>query len=328
MAGFWNLSNSQLHDLNGKPYPGAKAYFYAADSLTKITVYRDYGLGTAHPNPVEADGNGYFPAVFLDETDEFFRQRITTQGGSPIQGTDLPVLPIIGPSGGGGGSEVPVDANAIFKTGDTLWLDVTGTRDGWVRDNGRTIGSATSGATERANSDCELLYLFGWAAGWSVVGGAGATAAADWAANKPITLPDKRGRGPMGVDDMGNTSASRLSGATFSTGDATTAGSVGGAATRQIQRTNLPNESLTTTIAAGQGAHTHGPGLGDLFYVFDTGAPNAAGPINSGGTASAGSIGLTASSTLPQMTGTTPMGSGTYFEIMQPFVLGTFYRKL
>jgi len=320
MAGFWNLSNSQLHDLNGKPYPGAKAYFYAADSLTKITVYRDYGLGTAHPNPVEADGNGYFPAVFLNETDEFFRQRITTRAGVTIQGTDLPVIPIIGPSGGGGGSEVPVDPTALFQTGDLIWLDASGSRSGWVRDNGRTIGSATSGASERANSDCEALFLFGWAAGWSVVGGAGATAAADWAANKPITLPDKRLKLPAGVADMGNTALTLSNVVPFSSGDSTTVGSVGGESVGAISGAQLPVTNLTFT------------GTTETLTVTDIGG---GGFLVSSGfqTGIAGTGALLGVVGSPRVTITpkgsiSSFGSGAFINKMPPFVLGTFYRKL
>lgn len=319
MAGFWNLSNSQLHDLNGKPYPGAKAYFYAADSLNKITVYRDYGLGTAHPNPVEADGNGFFPAVFLDETDQFFRQRITTRSGGTIQGTDLPVIPIIGPSGGGGGSQVPVDANALFKTGDLIWLDTSGTRAGWVRDNGRTIGSATSGATERANSDCELLYLFGWAAGWSVVGGSGVSASADWAANKPITLPDKRFRMPCGVADMGNSAISISSIVPFNSGgNSTTAGSLGGERTAPITQENLPAVSPTFTGSPVVAVVTNAAG----GFLATTGFGTTTGATGLSGNVITPTITVTAAGTI------SALGSGTEINKMPAFVLGTFYRKL
>lgn len=97
MAGFWHLSHHQMRDPNGRVYAGAKANFFEAATLNRITVYQDYGLGTAHPNPVEANSSGIFPPVFLDEADGFYRQSITTSGGVIIPGTNVGTLPIIGP---------------------------------------------------------------------------------------------------------------------------------------------------------------------------------------------------------------------------------------
>lgn len=69
--------------------------------------------------------------------------------------------------------------------------------DGWVRAHGGSIGSAASGATERANADTLALYVMlweNWSANITVDGGAGSTAEADFAANKKLTLPDLRGQ--------------------------------------------------------------------------------------------------------------------------------------
>ncbi len=206
-----------MRDVNGGVYAGAKAYFFEADTLAPIVVYADYGLGTAHPNPVAANSSGIFPPVFFDETDGFYRQRVTTSGGVIIPGTDVGTLPIIGPSVGGGGSEVPVDPNSLFATGMVTWIDQIGTKAGWVRDNGRTLGAATSGASERANSDTEALFLFLYGNFSNTIcpvsGGRGASAAADWAANKTITLPNKRGFVLGGLEDMGNTASGAWTGA-------------------------------------------------------------------------------------------------------------------
>jgi hypothetical protein len=105
-----------------------------------------------------------------------------------------------------------VDATTVFATGDLKHRYQDGVISGWVRANGNTIGSATSGATERANADCQSLFQYLWTNDTSltVSTGRGASAAADWAANKTITLPDMRGRTLAGMDTMGSTNASRI----------------------------------------------------------------------------------------------------------------------
>lgn len=69
---------------------------------------------------------------------------------------------------------------------------------GWVAANDGTIGDPSSGATTRANQDAWQLYSLIWnnfLDNWApVVGGRGATAIADFAANKPITLTRNLGR--------------------------------------------------------------------------------------------------------------------------------------
>lgn len=69
---------------------------------------------------------------------------------------------------------------------------------GWVWANGGTIGSASSGATNRANSDCHDLFIHIWKeaddADCPVLGGRGFSAEDDWSAHRQITLPDSRDR--------------------------------------------------------------------------------------------------------------------------------------
>lgn len=331
MAGLWNISFQQLHDLNGKPYPGAKAFFFAADSLTPLTVYQDYGLGTAHPNPVEADANGVFPAVFLDEADEFYRQRITTRSGVTISRTDLTVLPIIGPSGGGGGSEVPVDPNSLFGTGEVMWKPVSGSKTGWVRCNGRTIGAATSGAGERANADCEQLFLYLWQTYNNticpVTGGRGLSAAADWAANKPIGLLNMRGLAPFGLDGMGNSRANRIADTDVTSGDGDTEASTGGSATQALTESQLP-------------AHNHGGSVGSTASQLQLSAgssvPTTAIPTTGNTTLDGGTTHLITSNqaggvflnSLGHTHSVANAGSGAAHNNMSPFMLGTWYMRL
>ena len=93
---------------------------------------------------------------------------------------------------------------AIIQTG--MMVDYFGVTapNGWVLATGGTIGNASSGATARANSDTQNLFILLWNAisntYAAVSGGRGASAAADFAANKTITLPDLRGRVSAGLN--------------------------------------------------------------------------------------------------------------------------------
>lgn len=82
---------------------------------------------------------------------------------------------------------------------------------GWVKENGGTIGNASSGATNRANADTEALFTLLWGefsntelpiqTSAGAASTRGASAAADFAANKRMPLFDSRTRFIRGADD-------------------------------------------------------------------------------------------------------------------------------
>lgn len=123
---------------------------------------------------------------------------------------------------------------------------------GYVLASGNTIGSASSGATERANADTQNLFTLLWNSTDNTTfpiqtsGGAGTTrgasAAADFAANKRFPLPDKRGRTSAGKDDLGGTAANRItSGGSGITG--TTLGAAGGTETNTLSSPQMPSHT-------------------------------------------------------------------------------------
>lgn len=163
---------------------------------------------------------------------------------------------------------------STFLTGMGMdwWLSTLPT--GWVWADGRTIGNASSGATARANADCYALFVGLWAASTNtelaVSGGRGASADADWTANKTIALPDKRGRVSAGKDDMGGTAASRLTAANGL--DGTKLAGAGGSQTHTLTSAQIPSHTHTGSTATG-GSHSH---TIPLNFSGNTGGANTA----------------------------------------------------
>ena len=142
-------------------------------------------------------------------------------------------------------------ATSSFATGMGMALHGATVPSGWILADGRTIGSAASGATNRANADCANLYAEFWNSyantELAVSSGRGANAAADFAANKTIAVPDIRSRVVAGKDDMGGTTASRLtSGGSGITG--TTLGASGGTETHTLTTAQLASHSHTMGV--------------------------------------------------------------------------------
>lgn len=323
MAGtLFSLAMSQWRDVNGRPEQDAPLYIYQANSSTPVNAYKDYGLSVLHPWPIRTNSMGMIPPFWLP--DGLYRARLTNAAGSLIY-FDEYVIQAVGPSvGGGGGGGGGVDQNAIFQTGDIMWQPRSGVRSGWVRANGRTIGSATSGATERANADTEPLYQFLWNNFSNtlcpVTGGRGANATSDFFANKPISTLDMRGRGPMGLDDMGNGAAGIIT-----DGTPTDPGTDGGGEkiSITIARNNLPDFKPTITI--NDPGHSHQnpnyrpSGGGSVFGSGNTGSTN--GSVDGGFS----TTGITA--ICESLNGGVTQ-QAIQRNVMSPYRLGTWYIRL
>jgi hypothetical protein len=287
MAGLYPLSLHQILDEFGTPVKGCLAWFYEASTLDPLPVYTDYNVGVPGPNPWPADGYGRFPPIYLAEGGSgFYRHRVTSAEGAIIPGLDLQQLPVIGPSGGGGGGGAPVDPNALTKTGDFVFTLSSDPRDGFVRANGLTIGSAASGATERPNADTEPLFTFLYQrmsdALCPVSGGRGASAAADFAANKRLALPDARGRTPFGIDTMGNVAAGRITAFTAPSGG-NTVGSSGGAESFVQTVAQLAQHGHALNVSTGSFAAAAGGGANVALSALTgnfTGQTGLSAPIN------------------------------------------------
>jgi hypothetical protein len=313
MAGtLFGLGLSPQFDANGELARGALLYIYDANTSTPSSTYSDFALASVQAWPLPADAAGRLPAFYVD--DGSYRARLTTSGGVEI--FDEQSITSIGASAGDSGGGVSQDTTTLFNTGDPIWVPVAGTRSGWVRANGRTMGSGSSGGTERANSDTQALFEYLWNnfsdSICAVSSGRGASAAADFNAAKTITLLDLRGRAGLGLDDMGNSAASRLV-----VGTPTAAGSTGGAEKQTIAQANLPNVNLVATSLT----------LSNSTSVVRFAAETTA----DADTAGSGCHGFTnAPSFVTQVIGgNVPLGgSGTTLATTPPYMLGSWYLKL
>lgn len=203
------------------------------------------------------------------------------------------------------------NSNTNHATSDSSWwraqvAEPVGTgRDYWganlptgyIWGSGKTIGNATSGATERANDDTLLLFTLFWSDFsdsilpiYTSAGAAstrGASASSDFAAGKRISVPDKRGRVSAGKDDMGGTAAGRLNIAV----DGLTDGAAGGSQVHTLASSEMPSHTHTdsghthSVVPAQTGiSGTFGGGFGETFSAGGASTGSASANIqNTGG---------------------------------------------
>lgn len=254
MAGTIPLSLTQQFDEFGKPLSGALLYIIQAGTVsTPQQPYQDASLTILQPNPIPLDAAGRVPQFFL--ADGYIKVRLDDKYGVTQLARDG--ILVIGPSAGGGGGG-GVDPTTLIQTGAIQPFYGTGVLAGFVRVNGRTIGSATSGATERANADCQALFNYLWNAdaNLNVTPARGVSSAADWAANKTIALPDFRGCAISGLDDMGNSAAGRLTPSYFGA-NATVLGALGGTEYAVLSAAHIPASGLYVSGQTGYDTPDH-----------------------------------------------------------------------
>jgi hypothetical protein len=315
MAGTLNIALAQQFDINGAPLAGALLYFFQVGTVaTPQNSYQDYGLTIQNPNPLPADEFGRIPMFYL--ADGQVHVRLTDANGVAI--FDYPSMQVIGPSSGSG-SGGSVDPSTIASTGDWKWRPTSEVLTGWVKANAQTIGSPSSGATQRANADTQALFIYLWNnfsnAKCPVSGGRGTSGLADFTANKAIGLPDMRSRSPFGLDDMGNSAAGIILPSNITSGGSdgpTTPAASGGE----------PNHTLTLTESP-VGLHT----LNDPGHYHNVNASNSGGGAFGGGAVATVAV---SSATTVATTGITltDNAGGQAHNNLPPFILGTWYIRL
>lgn len=318
-AYLWPMSRQTVLDLNGDLVAGAWLNFWVAGTTTPLVVYQDSALSTPHPNVIEADTAGRFPAVYMPYTD--YRQRVRTPGGVLLFDDDGIALPE--PASSGGGGSVP--EAQLLQTGDIMSTFATGARAGFVRLNALTIGNAGSGATERANADTAALFVWLWDRLLDslapVSGGRGASGAADYAAGKTLQLPNGRDKSLFGVDGMGGGLAGGFAGVGI-TGGTDVPGSFGGAALHTLTNGQIAAHSHTGTT---NNASPNNP----TYINFPNSVSVSVGAglsVPDFGTAT--SVQVSGSLSHSHTFTTNSEGGGQAHNNMPPFLLVTHYIKL
>lgn len=312
---------TQQLDQFGAPLAGGKLYLIQAGTVsTPQNGFQDSALTLPWPNPIVLSASGRLPQFFL--ADGSIKIRLTDVNGVEILVADG-IIVTGASSGGGGGS--PVDPTTVLQTGWIQPIYGTGVVAGFVRANGRTIGNATSGGTERQNADTIALFSFLYTQDVNLVvsGGRGASAAVDYAANKTIALPDWRGRALAALDDMGNSAAGRLTATYFGTA-ATVLGAAGGTESKTLTLAQLPTGITTAgTVTVTSTGNVIGQNSTATMLDAQTSVGTPNGRLFSGTTALAATVTSSGSNTL-----TSNNTSGSAHAIASPMMLATVYLKL
>lgn len=207
-------------------------------------------------------------------------------------------------------------AGGAASTGDVKPTFRTAADDGWVLMNDGSIGPAGSNATSRANADCADLFALLWAnvanawaplqsSGGTVVG-RGASAAADWAANRRLVLPKMLGRA-IACAGWGEDLSDRM------LGEST------GAESHILTIDEMPSHAHgASTNSTGSHSHTIPPAGGDGGY-----GSGYAGASSWGGSANTGSAGSHSHTVTIGAT-----GGGQPHALMQPTTYLHFQIKL
>lgn len=330
MSGTIPLSMTQQFDEFGQPLAGGLLFIIQAGTVsTPQNPYQDANLTLVMPNPITLDAAGRIPQFFL--ADGYIKIRLTDVNGVTQLAADG--ILVIGPSAGGGGGGPSIDPTTILATGDIKPRYDTAVISGFVRGNGRSIGSAASGGTELADASAQALFNYLWAkdTNLAVLPSRGASAAADWAANKTIALPDFRGCSLTGLDDMGNSAAGRLTASFFGV-LATVLGAFGGQESRVLaaNQVQIPQHQHAVFLHDPGHHHTFPMSVNNICSTDSTGGdavntnPQSTSTVTTGVTI--GSVNGTAND---NQTALSPAGAAALpHAAIGPRLLITIYIKL
>lgn len=243
-------------DANGAPLANAQLFFYETGTSVLLNTFSDVNLTTPNANPVRADANGRFGTVFLEPSTAYKVQLWTAPTDGNPTGTMIWSEDPCGPAAGG----VPTNTQGIIGEVRAFAGPDSALPSLWYLCYGQPVSRTTFAS---------LFAVIGTT--WGI--GDGTTT---------FNLPDLRGRGVFGKDDMGGSAANRVTNAVSGiTG--TTLGVTGGnqALTSHTHAVTDPTHTHTVTDPG----HTHPETLGQgaagaaaAWSVTNTGTQqNAAG---------------------------------------------------
>lgn len=255
---------------------------FLATTTTNHTAYSDSGLTSALPNPIVCNSAG-FPSsdgntpvtVWVGTQD--YRLRLRRADGTTVW--DFDSQP---------GAVASTASESRKYIGECFYyLGSSAPDTSCIVMNGKTIGSASSGATARASDSQDTASTFSLL--WNTFNNTvcpiqdsagspttrGDTAAADFAANKRFPLLDTCGRALIGADNQGGVaSKNRLTGLSGGV-DGDVPGATGGSEGETISQAKLPSLTLPNTLGV---SITNGSSLLSGSSTTTSGTDNGVNP--------------------------------------------------
>lgn len=234
-------------DQNGVPLAGGQLFFYETGSSTPQATYQDAALTIANTNPVIADANGRFGSIFLLNSPAYLVQLWTAPTTDNPTGSEIWSEDPVGPGTGG----VPTNTGGIVGEVRAFAGPAAQVPAGWYLCYGQAVSRST------------------YSAAFTVLG-------TTWGAGDGSTtfnLPDLRGRGLFGLDNMGGTAANRLTTGVSGVPGNALGGTGGNQATQaHVHTLTDPGHDHTLTDPGHQHQETVGQGTGGSVSDWNIGA--------------------------------------------------------
>lgn len=340
----------QFFDNNGNPLSSGKVFFYIPATETFKTTWQNAGKSIVNTNPVTLDaagraiiyGDGTYRQILKkangDEVWDALTSSTGTSGGGGtlvgdgnLVGTILPWSSLTAPNQYvfAYGQEIsrvtyPEFFTAITYTqivncssgsptisglADTTQLPVGATIELACVAPGSTIISKTLTTITASNNSS--LSTSASATFFPYGNGNGTTT---------FNVPDLRGRGISGRDNMGGTIANRLNSTYFASPGT---GAIGGAQSKVLISSNLPPYTPSGTVAITDPGHTHTSKQGNSVATYNGASSAPALQSNIADTTGSSTTGVTAA-----FTGTAQGGTSTAFGIVQPTITLNYVVKI
>lgn len=247
---------------SGAPAAGYQLLFYLTNSTTPAVVYSDPGLTVPILQPVVADANGRFGAIWLSPTVSYKVQLFTAATPDNPTGSQVWTEDPIGPAAGG-----------------------------TVANTAGIIGEVRQFAGPAASVPAQWYLCYGQAVSRTTFAALFALLGTTWGAGDSSTtfnLPDLRGRVMAGVDNMGGTPANRMTSGVSGISGVTLGASGGG---QLAQADTLTANSSSSSVVTGGTVAVNANTISVLA------GPNKETVQNSGVTQSYNVTGLTVATT-------------------------------